>query len=235
MAKVYAIIPAAGTGSRMGSKIKKQYLQLQGLPVLAHTINIFEKCPFVDGIVVVVGKEDVSWCRQEIIEKYSFQKVLSVVPGGDCRQHSVYNGLVSLPAGEDDVVMVHDGARPLVTADILADALSAVRKNDAVAAAVPVKDTIKLADAEQKVIDTPPREKLWAVQTPQVFKYRLLMKAYRHAADNDFAGTDDASLVEKLGHAVHLVSGSYENIKITTRDDMLLAELILKRRGCACE
>ncbi|MBO8136911.1 MAG: 2-C-methyl-D-erythritol 4-phosphate cytidylyltransferase [Desulfotomaculum sp.] len=235
MVNVYAVIPAAGVGSRMKSKVKKQYLQLKGLPVLVHTIKVFEKCPVVKGIVLVVNEKDVLFCTEEIVEKYKFKKVLSVVPGGECRQHSVYNGLKKLPAEEEDIVAVHDGARPLVTENVLLETISAARKYGAAVTAVPVKDTIKFAEPGGKVIETPPRDKLWAVQTPQVFKYGLLLKAYREAFKDNYIGTDDSSLVERMGLPVYLISGSYENIKITTPDDMLLAEAILDRRSEVCE
>lgn len=234
MAKVYAVIPAAGTGSRMGTKTQKQYLQLNELPVLARTLSVFEQSPIITGIILVVGEKEISWCEKEIIERFGFKKVLTVVPGGDTRQHSVYNGLKVLCAQADDVVMVHDAARPLITEDILANAAVVAQEKQSAVVAVPVKDTIKLADEQGVVLDTPPREKLWSIQTPQVFNYRLLMEAYRQANKSGYVGTDDASLVEQMGHAVHIVPGSYENIKITTAEDMLLAEAILKRRKTYC-
>lgn len=235
MVDVFAVIPAAGSGSRMGTKVKKQYLQICGLPVLTHTLSVFDDCPVIKGIVLVVGEKDVSWCEEQIAGKYNFQKLLAVVPGGDCRQHSVYNGLKALPAKADDVVVVHDGARPLLTADILLNAVFAAQEKGSAVVAVPVKDTVKLADTNGQVLSTPPRDRLWAVQTPQVFKYQLLLDAYRQAEQNNYFGTDDASLVEKAGQPVHLVRGSYENIKITTPEDILLAEEILKRRKANCE
>ncbi|MTI80709.1 MAG: 2-C-methyl-D-erythritol 4-phosphate cytidylyltransferase [Firmicutes bacterium] len=230
MARVYAIIPAAGTGSRMATKTKKQYLELNGLPVLVHTLKVFEQCPLVEGIVLVTGEDELDWCQQEIVDKYGIEKVLSVVPGGDHRQLSVYNGLKSLPAEKEDIVMVHDGARPLITNNEISNAASAAREKGAVVVAVPVKDTIKVVGEGQKVVDTPSRDSLWAVQTPQVFKYHVLMNAYVNAFKINFLGTDDASLVERMGQAVYLVTGSYQNIKITTPEDMLLAEAILKGR-----
>ncbi|MEG6617531.1 2-C-methyl-D-erythritol 4-phosphate cytidylyltransferase [Peptococcaceae bacterium 1198_IL3148] len=235
LANTYAVIPAAGTGSRMGAKTKKQYLQLDGWPVLAHTLKIFEKSPTISGVVLVVGEQEVEWCRQQIVERYGFNKVLVVVPGGNHRQHSVYNGLLALAAQDEDIVMVHDGARPLITEEILSKAAEAALDKAAVVVAVPAKDTIKVIDGQSRVVSTPPRERLWQVQTPQVFNYRLLLRAYQHAKENDFLGTDDASLVEYLGHSVYIVPGNYENIKITTPEDMLLAESILQRRREQCE
>lgn len=235
MANAYAVIPAAGSGSRMGTTVKKQYLQIDGLPVLAHTLKVFENSPLVNGVVLVVGEQELEWCRQEIVQQYGFNKVLAVVPGGNHRQHSVYNGLLALDAQDEDIVIVHDGARPLFTNDILEKAIQATLEKQAAVVAVPVKDTIKVVSSQRKVVNTPPRETLWAVQTPQVFNYRLLLNAYRHAEKNSFLGTDDASLIEYHGHGVFIVPGDYENIKITTPEDLLLAESILKRRRKQCE
>ncbi len=234
MANVFAVIPAAGTGSRMGTEVKKQYLELCGLPLLAHTLALFAECPVIHGIVLVVGKEEVLWCQENIVGKYCPQKMLAVISGGDYRQQSVYNGLIALKAADDDIVVVHDGVRPLLTADILLNIIAVAKEKGNAVAAVPVKDTIKVADANRRVLSTPPRENLWAAQTPQAFKFATLIKAYEHAERCNFIGTDDASLVERLGIPVNLVAGSYENIKITTPEDLLLAEAILKRRGAYC-
>ncbi|WP_114638881.1 2-C-methyl-D-erythritol 4-phosphate cytidylyltransferase [Desulfofalx alkaliphila] len=230
MAKVYAVIAAAGTGSRMGTKTKKQYLELNKLPILVHTLNLFEHCSLIDGITLVVGREEISWCQEEIVAKFNYSKVLSVVPGGDHRQQSVYRGLMAVPARDEDLVVIHDGARPLLTEDLLTNAVLKAREVNAVVIAVPVKDTIKWADGRGRVTQTPPRDSLWAAQTPQIFNCKLLKEAHKRALAKGFVGTDDASLVEDLGHAVHLVPGSYENIKITTPEDLLLAEEIIKRR-----
>lgn len=235
LVNTYAVIAAAGSGSRMGTKTKKQYLELSGLPVLAHTLAAFEKSPLIWRIVLVVGQEEIHWCQREIVDKYGFTKVLAVVPGGTYRQHSVYNGILALSAEPEDMVIIHDGARPLVTADILKATINTAREKGAAVAAVPVKDTIKRVGDQRAVIDTPSREELWAVQTPQVFRYQLLSQAYQQAEAEDFIGTDDASLVERSGHQVYLVPSSYENIKITTAEDMAFAEAILKRRSERCE
>lgn len=235
MANVYAVIPAAGTGNRMGSKVKKQYLQVDEFPVLAHTLKIFEDSLAITGIVLVVGEQEVEWCRQEIVQRYGFNKVLVVVPGGNHRQHSVYNGLLALNIQNDDIVIVHDGARPLITDDTLSKIVNVALEKRAAVVAVPVKDTIKVVDGNRKVLSTPPRETLWSVQTPQAFNYQLLINAYKQALQDNFLGTDDASLVEHYGDEVYIVPGDYENIKITTPEDLLLAEAILKRRRERCE
>lgn len=231
MVNNYAIIAAAGTGSRMGTTTKKQYLTLAGEPVLAHTLRVFENSSLIKHVVLVVGQDELAWCHDEILAKFNFTKVLTVVPGGIYRQHSVYNGLVALKAQATDVVIVHDGARPLLTETVLKTTIQGAVVGGAAVAAVPVKDTIKKASANKTILETPPRETLWAVQTPQAFRYQLLMRAYQRAEEEDFIGTDDASLVERSGQEVHLVDGSYENIKITTLEDMAFAEAILERRN----
>lgn len=231
MVNNYAIIAAAGTGSRMGTATKKQYLALAGLPVLVHTLKVFEGSALIKQVVLVVGQDEITWCQREILEKFRFTKVLAVVPGGAYRQHSVYNGLMALNAQPTDIVLVHDGARPLITEEIIATAVNGAMAKGAAVVAVPVKDTIKKASSQGVIIDTPPRAELWAVQTPQAFQYQILMNAYQQAEQEDFIGTDDASLVERSGHEVHLVTGSYENIKITTLEDMAFAEAILRRRN----
>ena len=230
LAKVYAVIPAAGTGSRMGNSIKKQYLKLGNLPVLAHTLQVFEHSNSVDGVVLVVGEEEVIWCRQKIVEKLNYTKVMSVVPGGNHRQQSVHNGLMVLPALDEDIIIIHDGARPMLTSETLEKAVMVGKDHGAAVVAVPVKDTIKIADSHGRVVQTPNRDVLWSVQTPQVFNCGLLRKAYQKAIKDNFIGTDDSSIVERLEYQVQLVMGNYENIKITTAEDMLLAEAIISRR-----
>lgn len=230
MANLYVVIPAAGSGSRMGGPVKKQYLYLAGLPVLAHTLAVFEQCAEVTGIVVVVSAGEEEFCRQSIVEKYGFSKVLAVVPGGSHRQQSVFLGLQALPPFAE-LVAVHDGARPLLTAGQFLKVVQAAARTGAATLAVKLKDTVKLANSDRVVQYTLPREKLWAVQTPQVFYYELIMEAHGAAYRRNELGTDDCSLVETLGRPVELVPGSYENIKITTPEDMAMAEAVLAWRG----
>lgn len=224
-----AIILAAGQGKRMVADTNKQYLLLAGQPVLAHTLAVFENCAAIDRCIVVAKAEECEYCRREIVEAGGFCKVIAVVAGGAERQDSVYQGLLALP--EDcRFVAVHDGARPLITAEVITRALTEVTEDCGAVVGVPVKDTIKRADEAGIVIETPPRATLWSVQTPQIFERRQLSEAYRQALADGFYGTDDASLVERQGAMVKMVLGSYENIKLTTPEDMLLAENILHGR-----
>lgn len=226
--KVLAIIPSAGMGRRMGSK-KKNYLDLLGRPVLAHTLKPFEDCPLVNSVIIVVPPSDEAFCRTEIVEKYGFKKVIAVVAGGAERQDSVGNGLTA--AGDEwDVILVHDGARPLVTRKIIEGTVLAAISEGGSIAAVRVKDTIKEVSG-WFVKRTIPRDTLWSVQTPQAFQANILKKAFTLAKEDGFIGTDESSLVERLGEKVVVVEGSYENLKITTEEDLIVAERILKNRG----
>jgi len=227
---VVALIAAAGRGTRMAGSAqqKKQYFMLGDRPVLAHTISIFEESPLVDDIVVVVCPEDIAYCQREIVTKYGFQKVSKLVPGGRQRGDSVYQGLLALDPAPD-IVLVHDGVRPFFPSALMGEVVQAVRTYGAAVVAVPVKDTIKIADVAGFVKRTPERRSLWAVQTPQGFSYPLLLAAYREARQRQLQATDDAMLVEALGHRVKLVLGTYENIKITTPEDFIIAEALFAR------
>lgn len=226
--KSYAIIPAAGMGKRMGASINKQYLKLADLPIVARTIAVFEQFPLIDGIILVTPEEEIPYCREHVVEAGRFRKVLEIVPGGRERQNSVMNGLLALKSriGEDDVVLIHDGVRPFITAEILQESIEVARKLDGALVAVPVKDTIKSV-RDGQVIDTPPRESLWQAQTPQSFRFRVIYDAHLRAEQAGFMGTDDASLVERLGGVVGIVAGNYRNIKITTPEDLILGEAFL--------
>jgi 2-C-methyl-D-erythritol 4-phosphate cytidylyltransferase len=202
--------------------VDKVFASLAGRPVIAHVLDAFEKCDLISQIVVVVSKDNVAKCRWLIAEnKYS--KPVEVCAGGKRRQDSVAAGLKKLK--DCDWVVIHDGARPLVTKALIEEGLEAAKETGAAAAAVPVTDTIKTAGDDRIVLETPPRQNLWAVQTPQVFRADLISKAYRKAKGEV---TDDASLVEALGNKVKLYTGSYDNIKITTANDLLIAEALLK-------
>lgn len=228
--KVSSIILAAGQGKRMKEKYNKQYILLSNKPILAHTLELFQRSSLVDDIILVVPKEEVSYCEKEIVEKYNIQKVSMVVSGGEERQDSVYNGLNNIDKNTE-IVIIHDGARPFVTEELINKLTNEVETSSAVIAAVPVKDTIKVANEKLEIIETPNREKLWAVQTPQVFKYNLIKKAYDEGVDSSIKVTDDAMMVEALGHRVKIITGSYDNIKITTPEDIHIAEKILEKRG----
>ncbi len=229
MDKIVAIIPAAGQGKRMGNQVNKQFLCLAGLPILVHTLTVLENHPRVEGMIIVCRDGEREFCRTEIVEKYQLRKVLRIVAGGKERQHSVFNGIKALPA-DTGLVLIHDGARPFLTAGIIDKAVDQALAMGAAVAAVPVKDTIKEAGPDGIVAGTPDRSRLWQIQTPQVFRYSLIREAHQQAATDGFLGTDDASLVEYIGRKVKLVQGSYENIKITTPEDLLLGEAILKGR-----
>jgi 2-C-methyl-D-erythritol 4-phosphate cytidylyltransferase len=229
--KAVAVIASAGTGSRLGTR-KKNYLEIAGRPVLAHTLYAFEKSPLVEGVVLVVPASDEDYCRREIVEKFGLKKVFDVIAGGSERQDSVGCALKVLDR-DWDVVVVHDGARPLVTAEIIDETIRAAFKEGAAITAVPLKDTVKEV-TDGTVKRTVAREGVRAVQTPQAFRFKLIKKAYEKAVDEGFMGTDDSSLVERLGEKVKVVDGSYENIKITTEEDILLAECLLgRRKACA--
>ena len=222
--KVCAIITAAGSSERMG-EVDKILALLGGKPVIVRVIDTFQRCALIDRIVVVLRSENIKAC-QALIFGQEWPKVAEVCPGGERRQDSVAAGLAHIR--QCDWVVIHDGARPLVTEDLISRGLEAARETGAAVAAVPVTDTIKIADKNMMVRRTPPRQSLWAVQTPQVFRFDIIKEAYQNIRDDV---TDDASLVEKLGYKVKLYLGSYDNIKITNPDDLALAEALLEKRG----
>jgi len=223
-----AIVLAAGRGTRMQSNIQKQYLLLKGKPVLYYSLAEFQKCPFIDEIVLVTGQEEMDYCRDEIIRRYGFTKVKNIIPGGKERCHSVYEGLKSISSC--DYVYIHDGARPFIEQEMLIRACDAVRNYQACVVGMPVKDTIKICNHEGYAEHTPARDLVWMIQTPQVFQYNLIKNAYDKLMLHEIQGiTDDAMVVERMeGKKVKLVSGSYSNIKITTPDDLKIAELFCR-------
>ena len=231
-ARTAAIVLAAGRGSRMKSKIQKQYLLLKGKPVLYYALKAFEES-FIDEIILVTGEEEIEYCRKEIVEKYGFTKVSHIVTGGKERYHSVFCGLQALT--DCDYVFIHDGARPFVTEQILERAYETVQKEHACVVGMPVKDTIKLADENGFAKETPRRDLLWMIQTPQVFSYALVKTAYASFLEREqellaqgIKMTDDAMVVETFTDTgIRLVEGSYENIKITTPEDLRIAEALL--------
>ncbi len=226
--KVTAIVLAAGQGKRMNSKIQKQFMLIDGHPVLYYPLKAFEESS-VDEIVVVTGEAEIEYCKVEIVDKYGFKKVKDVVAGGKERYDSVYNGLV---ASECDYVLIHDGARPLINADIIERTIDTVKEYDACTVGMPVKDTIKISDDDDMVVSTPPRKHVWQIQTPQAFSYELIMSAHKKLRSGQVENinvTDDSMLVEELmNHPVKLVCGSYSNMKVTTPEDIIIAEILLK-------
>lgn len=228
MTGITAIIPAAGYGTRMGSSRNKQFMMLCGKPVLIHTLEVFENAVEVSRIIVITREDEVEYARNLICE-YSFSKRITVISGGKERQNSVWNGLQKL-TDDCTMVVVHDGARPLLLPQILQQAIAEAKLSAGVVVGVPVKDTIKKVDKDGIIVSTPARAELWSVQTPQIFSKDILVKAYTDALDKGILATDDAALVERLGISVKMVKGSYENIKITTQEDLLFAEAILRGR-----
>jgi 2-C-methyl-D-erythritol 4-phosphate cytidylyltransferase len=229
MSKVTALIPAAGMGRRMGKAVAKQFLPLGDKPMLAHTLLLFQRASEIDEIIPILSKEDMESCLRDIIEQYHITKVKTLVVGGKERQDSVMNGLAKL--GKDaSVVLVHDGVRPFATPDMIRESVDCAKKGECVAVGVPLKDTIKQVDDKQIVRHTLERNRLWAIQTPQAFPIKVLKHAYEEAYKHNVCGTDDAMLVERAGGKVRVIMGSYENIKITTPEDLIFAEEILKRR-----
>ncbi|GAB6099821.1 2-C-methyl-D-erythritol 4-phosphate cytidylyltransferase [Halanaerocella petrolearia] len=226
--KLSVVIPAAGQGKRMKAERNKQFLLLDNKPILAHTISKFQHLDLIDEIIIVAKEEETKYCEREIIDKYDFTKVSQIVIGGATRQESVYNGLEAIDQ-DTDYVLIHDGARPLLTTELIQNIITEVVKYNAVLAGVPVKDTIKVVQDEM-VINTPDRSKLVAVQTPQSFAKGLVLRAYEKAIEEEVLGTDSASLVERLDKQVKVVRGSYENLKVTTPEDLEFAEKIIARR-----
>lgn len=226
--KAYALIPAAGMGKRMGASINKQYLQLDGLPIVARTISVFEQCSHIDAIYLVIPAAEIPYCVEHVVAACGFRKVDEIVPGGKERQNSVLNGLRAMRPhlSDDDVVLIHDGVRPLISAELLRESIEVACCNDGALVAVPAKDTIKTV-RDGIVIDTPDRESLWQAQTPQTFRFGIIYAAHLAAEQDGYIGTDDASLVEHSGGNVRIVRGDYRNIKITTPEDLVLAESFL--------
>ncbi|MDQ0116394.1 2-C-methyl-D-erythritol 4-phosphate cytidylyltransferase [Paenibacillus harenae] len=220
------VIVAAGSGTRMGTKESKQYLQLADKPILVHTLELFERMDAVKETVLVVGADDVKRC-QEWVSHYGFAKVTAVLAGGKERQHSVHIGLKAITA---EWVMVHDGVRPLVSAEAVQRCCETAERSEAAVLAVPVKDTIKQVDEAGVITATPDRRSLWAIQTPQAFRHALLLDAHEQAEAAGFIGTDDAMVVERTGAKVTVAEGEYTNIKITTPDDLPWAEFLLAKR-----
>ena len=224
---VTAIFPAAGQGRRMELGVNKIFLELGGRPILIHTLQAFSACAAVDDMIVVVAPDEVPVVKA-LLEGVPGLKPYRVTAGGAERQHSIANALRLLPE-ETEVVLVHDGARPLVSAAVIERVAGEARESGAAAAGVPEKNTIKVVDAAGWILSTPDRKALWSIQTPQGFRRDILTQAYARAAADGFLGTDDASLVERIGVRVKVVMGAYSNLKITTPEDMVVAEAFLRQ------
>ena len=227
--RIVAVVPAGGIGKRMGAGALKQFLMLGGMPLMAHALRVLERAPSVTEVVLVVPKQDRAHALTEVVERYGLKKVRKVVPGGATRQESVHHGLNEVD--EDvEIVVVHDAVRPFVTEDLIERSIEAARKHVGAIVAVPMKDTPKQVGADRLIQRTLDRTELWLAQTPQTFRRAVIVEAYRRAEMEHVHGTDDAALVERLGHKVGIVEGSWENIKITTPGDMIVAEAMLAAR-----
>lgn len=234
--KCTAVVLAAGAGKRMQSDVAKQYLLLDGKPVLWYALDVFEKSRIISDVILVVGKGEIPYCQEEIVERYGFKKAAQIIEGGAERYLSVWEALkVIRESSADGFVFIHDGARPFVSEEILERTYQAAMQYGACVTAMPVKDTIKISNADGFAVQTPNRKTVWQVQTPQVFENKLIVDAYEELINNleeiKAAGveiTDDAMVVETIKHQpIKLVEGSYTNIKITTPEDMKIAHSIV--------
>lgn len=228
-----AIVLSAGRGTRMQTQTAKQYLLIKGKPVVYYSLKAFEDCPFIEEVILVAAEEDKKYCRKEIVEKYDLKKVAQIVSGGSERYESVYRGL--LAAKGCSYIYIHDGARPFLEGEILKRLRADVEEHQACAAGMPVKDTIKISDQDGYIVSTPKRSLVWQMQTPQVFSYELVRAAYEKlfadlAENADLQITDDAMVVEYAANRkVKLTQGAYTNMKITTPEDLILAEALLSQ------
>jgi 2-C-methyl-D-erythritol 4-phosphate cytidylyltransferase len=225
--KLRVVIAAAGKGSRMKSDTSKQYMTLNARPVLAYCLDFFERQDMVDAIVVISGADERDYCEREIIQRFKYRKVTAVLPGGQERQDSVWVGLQNLGL-DTSLVAVHDGARPILNGEVWTRLVAAAQEWGAAIPGVASKDTLKLVDQYGFVQETLDRNSIVAIQTPQIFKYAELVTAYRRAQQDNFQGTDDAALFEHYIGRVKVVEGDYNNLKITTPEDLRVAEALLK-------
>lgn len=230
-ARCVAVVLAGGRGKRMKTTLAKQYLMLQKKPILYYSLEVFEASDLIDDIILVVGKGQIPYCRREIVENYQFQKIRAVVEGGAERHHSVWEALKILEQNgmKKGYVFIHDGARPFINEEILTRAYQEVCKSRACVVGMPVKDTIKMVNEEDFCVHTPERAKVWAMQTPQAFEYKIIKSAYDKLMQKEIMVTDDAMVVEQfMNIPVKLIKGTYENIKITTQEDWKIAEVLME-------
>jgi 2-C-methyl-D-erythritol 4-phosphate cytidylyltransferase len=227
--KIGVVIPAAGKGRRMGGNQSKQFLELDGKPIVVHTLEKFQQSKDVDLIVLAADpllKESVG----ELIDRFNLSKVKKIVDGGKERQDSVWNGLIAIESFGVDIVLIHDSVRPFIDDDIIYKSIDAAIDTGAAVVAVRPKDTVKISDTENYINSTPVRNLLWLAQTPQAFQFSLIKKAFVEARTAGFYGTDDAILIERINLPVKIVEGSYNNIKITTPEDIGIAEMMLQHK-----
>jgi 2-C-methyl-D-erythritol 4-phosphate cytidylyltransferase len=229
--QVVAVIPAAGSGARMGLSRAKQFVDLCGKPVLAVTLSHFQECDLVDKTVVVIPHDDVDYCLREIVDRYGLTKVFKVIAGGESRQDSVRRGVEAV-ANCCRWVLIHDGVRPLVTRGLLARVIKAARRFRAVITGLPIKETVKEVDSQGRVLRSIDRRRLWLIQTPQVFRWEDINLAHQQALINGWEeAPDDAFLIEKMEIPVKIIQGMEQNIKVTTPQDLELARFIISRQS----
>ena len=228
MSKVCTIIAAAGSGSRMSINFNKQFIKVKDKPLLYYTLKAFDKNPFVDNIIITAKENEIAFIKEEIVYKYKFSKVLDIIPGGKERQDSVFNALKYL--NDFDIVLIHDGARPFVSQEIIENGIKNAIKFGATACGVKPKDTMKLKGEDGFSFGTLNRDELFSVQTPQCFKYELIFQAHKRAFEQGNKYTDDTAVIESYGRSVYLYEGSYENIKITTPEDLIFANRIVEEK-----
>jgi 2-C-methyl-D-erythritol 4-phosphate cytidylyltransferase len=224
---VYAIIVAAGKGIRLKGALRKQYVALDGISILRHTLNIFDSCQRINQLIVVVPKEDLDFCQNEILMSSKLQKDVILVGGGAERQDSVFIGLKAIKS-DDGIVLIHDGVRPFVRQEHIVACINGAAEHGACILGIPAFDTVKKVNSTNEITQTLKRDALWLAQTPQAFQLKLIKKAHEAAKQEGFIGTDDASLVERLGEVVKIIPGSRRNIKITNQEDLKLAHALLR-------
>ena len=222
MTKVYAVIVAAGQGRRMHDPVKKQYHSMEGLPVLAHTLSIFDACIVIDEMILCVPDHDIDYCRDELVKPANLARKITLVAGGATRQESVYNGLQAIDS-DDGIAVIHDGVRPFVSAVQISACIEGAVKYGACILGIPAFDTLKRVNDDNIIVETVKRDTIWMAQTPQAFQYDLIVRAHQHARQHHQHATDDASLLEYMGIDVKVIPGSRRNLKITDADDLKLA------------
>lgn len=221
------IIVAAGKGSRMNADINKQFLKIGQKEIIAHTIDKFYENESISEIIIVAKEDEKEFIKENIIDKYGYKNI-KIATGGKERQDSVYNGL-KLVKHDCDIVLIHDGARPFIDKETIDNCIKYTKQFNSTVIGVPVKDTIKVVDGNNDVSETPNRSKLWSIQTPQSFKYDLILKAHEKAKKDNYLGTDDSMLIEHIGEKVKVIEGNYNNIKITTPEDLQIGMEILRQ------
>ena len=224
------IIAASGAGKRMKSSVKKQYMELKGRMILDYTIEAFNKSKYIDEIVIVCSRGDIMYVEEQIVIKNGYDKVICTTSGGKERQDSIYSGLKEV-SPDCDVVLIHDGVRPFIEGKYIKELTEAAMEYGGCVMGVRVKDTIKVCDEDNYITATPERATLWAAQTPQCFRYDVITKAYEKAFKEGYYGTDDSMLAERLGIRIKMIEGSYNNIKITTPEDLYMGKLILEKKN----